>query len=65
MTHKSAPAQKSRIFLVDDHPIVVTGFTLMLNAQPDLEVCGTANSAEEALEKIYPAPALVKELAAR
>lgn len=43
---------KHRIFLVDDHPIVVTGFTLMLNAQPDLEVCGTARSAEEALERI-------------
>lgn len=52
MTRKSAPAHKSRIFLVDDHPIVITGFTLMLNAQPDLEVCGTANSAEEALEKV-------------
>jgi DNA-binding NarL/FixJ family response regulator len=44
--------QKSRIFLVDDHPIVITGFTLMLNAQPDLEVCGTASSAEAGLEKI-------------
>jgi len=52
MTRKSAPAAKSRIFLVDDHPIVITGFTLMLNAQADLEVCGTASSAEEALEKI-------------
>ena len=52
MTRKPAPSAKSRIFLVDDHPIVITGFTLMLNAQTDLEVCGTANSAEEALEKI-------------
>lgn len=54
MTRKSATAKpaKSRVFLVDDHPIVITGFTLMLNAQPDLEVCATANSAEEALEKI-------------
>ena len=40
---------KHRVFLVDDHPIVLTGFTLMLNAQPDIEVCGTASSAEEGL----------------
>jgi DNA-binding NarL/FixJ family response regulator len=52
MSRKTPPAAKSRIFLVDDHPIVITGFTLMLNGQADLEVCGTANSAEEALEKI-------------
>ena len=48
---KAKPA-KSRIFLVDDHPIVITGFTLMLNAQSDLEVCGTAKSAEEALSHV-------------
>ena len=47
-----APARKSRIFLVDDHPIVLTGFQLLLNSQPDFEVCGTARSAEEALERV-------------
>ncbi len=45
------PTPRHRIFLVDDHPIVLGGFTLLLNGQPDLEVCGTAPSAEEALEK--------------
>jgi DNA-binding NarL/FixJ family response regulator len=49
-----AKPAKHRIFLVDDHPIVLTGFTLMLNAQPDLEVCGAAHSAEEALAGIPP-----------
>jgi DNA-binding NarL/FixJ family response regulator len=54
MSRKASPAPrtKSRIFLVDDHPIVVTGFTMMLNGQADLEVCGTASSAEQALEQI-------------
>ncbi len=42
---------KHRVFLVDDHPIVLTGFTLMLNAQPDIEVCGAASSAEEGVER--------------
>jgi len=49
---KAAPAKKRRIFLVDDHPIVLNGFQLLLNAQPDLEVCGTAGSAEAALESV-------------
>jgi len=49
---KAAPVIKRRIFLVDDHPIVLTGFQLLLNAQPDLDVCGTAGSAEAALENV-------------
>jgi DNA-binding NarL/FixJ family response regulator len=47
-----APAPKRRIFLVDDHPIVLTGFQLLLNTQPDLEVCGSATSAEAAIEHV-------------
>jgi len=56
---KKAPktAKKHRVFLVDDHPIVLAGFTLMLNAQPDIEVCGSASSAEEAAGKIQSAKA--------
>lgn len=49
-SRKAAPAAKKRIFLVDDHPIVITGFQLLLNAQPDLEVCGTAGTVEQAVE---------------
>ena len=49
---KTAAPARQRIFLVDDHPIVLTGFQLLLNAQPDLEVCGTAGSAEAALEHV-------------
>jgi DNA-binding NarL/FixJ family response regulator len=48
----SLSPKKHRVFLVDDHPIVLTGFTLMLNAQDDIEVCGTSSSAEEAVGKI-------------
>jgi DNA-binding NarL/FixJ family response regulator len=58
MSSKTAcTAQKHRVFLVDDHPIVLTGFTLMLNAQPDIEVCGAASSAEEAVQKAFAAKA--------
>ena len=57
---KTKPPQKHRVFLVDDHPIVLTGITLMLDAQSDITVCGTASAAEEALDKIRAAqPVLV------
>ena len=49
---KSAGASKVRIFLVDDHPIVRRGFQLMINLERDLQVCGEADSASSALEKI-------------
>lgn len=57
---KTKPPRKHRVFLVDDHPIVLAGITLMLDAQPDITVCGTARTAEEALDKIRAAqPVLV------
>lgn len=39
----------SRIFIVDDHPMVREGMALRLAAQRDLEVCGEAAGEEEAL----------------
>ncbi len=36
---------KHRVFLVDDHPIVRQGLTLLINQEPDLAVCGEAESA--------------------
>jgi DNA-binding NarL/FixJ family response regulator len=41
---------KSRVFLVDDHPIVRQGLTQLINAEDDLVVSGEASSAREALE---------------
>jgi DNA-binding NarL/FixJ family response regulator len=41
-----------RVFLVDDHPIVRRGFQLLLGMEPDLEVCGDADNAPEALASI-------------
>lgn len=42
-------AQKSRILMVDDHPIVREGMALFLNAQPDLDLCCEASNAQEAM----------------
>ncbi|MGB8352972.1 MAG: response regulator transcription factor [Chthoniobacteraceae bacterium] len=37
-----------RLLLVDDHPVVLDGYRLMLNAYPDLEVCATATTESAA-----------------
>ena len=43
---------KSQVFLVDDHPLVREWLTNLLNQQPDLEVCGEAENADQALRGI-------------
>ncbi len=53
---------KKRILIVDDHPLVRKGLALTLEAEPDLEVCAQAASAEEALsllDKVQPDLAIV------
>lgn len=42
-------AGKTRILMVDDHPIVREGMALFLNAQPDLHLCCEAADAGQAL----------------
>jgi len=44
----STPARK-RILLVDDHPLLRQGIGQMVNAQPDLVVCGEAEDRAGAL----------------
>lgn len=46
--------QKKRVFLIDDHPLVCNGLRLLISQQNDLEVCGDAGSAAEAMEKLGP-----------
>ncbi len=43
---------KSKVFLVDDHPLVREWLTLLIAREPDLEVCGEAEDAPEALELV-------------
>ncbi|MDF3057146.1 MAG: two component transcriptional regulator, LuxR family [Rariglobus sp.] len=46
----SPDAAKRRIFLVDDHPITRQGVVVLINQEPDLEVCGEADSAPKAFD---------------
>jgi DNA-binding NarL/FixJ family response regulator len=41
---------KTRILVADDHPIVLRGLRMVLNAQPDLEVVAEATDGDEAVE---------------
>lgn len=45
-------ADRAKIFIVDDHPIVVQGYLELINRQKDLVVCGHAAVANDALRKI-------------
>jgi DNA-binding NarL/FixJ family response regulator len=44
----NGPAAKTRIMMVDDHPIVREGMAQFLNAQPDLLLCCEAGNSEQA-----------------
>ena len=51
-TAKSKAKQKSRILLVEDHRIVLNGYKLLIDAEPDLIVCATATSVAEGLAAV-------------
>lgn len=55
MATKSKPGaseSKSRIFVVEDHPVFAEGIVRLINAEVDLTVCGTAGDAETAIKQI-------------
>jgi DNA-binding NarL/FixJ family response regulator len=43
---------KKRVFIVDDHPLVREWLGNLINQQPDMEVCGEAETAPDALARI-------------
>jgi len=42
----------STVYLIDDHPIIIQGISLLINAEPDLAVCGQASSWTVAFKEI-------------
>jgi DNA-binding NarL/FixJ family response regulator len=42
---------KTRILIADDHPIVIRGLRIVLNAQPDLEVAAEATDGDQAVKQ--------------
>ncbi len=54
--------RKSRVFIVDDHPLVREGLTNLINRQDDLVVCGEAENSGQAISgmvKARPEVALI------
>lgn len=53
-----------RIVIADDHAVVRTGFTMILNYQEDMEVVGTAADGVEAYQKVmkYKPDVLIMDL---
>ena len=57
-----AGARRTRVMLVDDHSVMRQGLAALINAQPDLEVCGEADGVQTALavaREVRPDVALV------
>ena len=45
-------AERTRVLIVDDHPIVRQGLAQMINQETDLMVCGEAEDAQNALQAV-------------
>jgi DNA-binding NarL/FixJ family response regulator len=52
MSQSSVATKKSRVFVVDDHPIVRQGLALLINREADLIVCGEAEDAHTAVQAV-------------
>jgi DNA-binding NarL/FixJ family response regulator len=64
MTQTDPQQEVHRVLVVDDHPVVRHGITLIINAEPDLTVCGEAENEQAArrmLRELQP-DALVVDL---
>ena len=46
------PVAKTRILVLEEHPLLRDGMTDFLNAQPDLLVCGKADNIRDARNEI-------------
>jgi DNA-binding NarL/FixJ family response regulator len=43
---------KAKVLVVDDHPVVRQGLTLLVNAESDMAICGEAETPRDALKAI-------------
>jgi DNA-binding NarL/FixJ family response regulator len=52
MSQTAVATKKSKVFVVDDHPIVRQGLALLINRESDLTVCGEAEDAQTAVQAV-------------
>ena len=57
VTTSCGRTSKARLILVDDHPIVREGLTVLIDREPDLNCCCSASSSREgmlAIDRLMP-----------
>ena len=52
ITESERSSNKTRVLIVDDHPMTRTGLAYLVNHQPDMTTCYEAQNAAEALEGV-------------
>ena len=52
ITESERSSNKTRVLIVDDHPMTRTGLAYLINHQPDMTTCCEAQNAAEALEGV-------------
>lgn len=52
MSKKASVQSKKRILIVDDHPMMRQGLAQLIAAEPDLAICGEAETAEMAINAL-------------
>ena len=45
-------SEKARVVVVDDHPLFRERLCQLINTEPDMEICGEADNAQEAIQII-------------
>jgi DNA-binding NarL/FixJ family response regulator len=53
---QSAASKRTRILLVDDHPMMRQGLAALIGSEPDLETCGEAENAAKAMAALAAHP---------
>lgn len=48
---RKSDARRIRVLAVDDHPVVLDGIAMALQAQPDMQLVGEASSGSQALDQ--------------
>jgi DNA-binding NarL/FixJ family response regulator len=52
ITDSEGSSRKTRVLIVDDHPMTRSGLAYLINHQPDMTTCYEAQNAAEALEGV-------------
>lgn len=53
MSPVEPPVPRRRVLIVDDHPVVRSGLAELIADEPDLEVCGEAEGAPQAMKLVH------------